>query len=374
MPVRVIHVEAIPLGATLRQPFKFGNVVRTRSTNVLVKVTADDGHVGWGEACPVPQLTGETAASVVEAIRDRVEPALLHADPRSWRTLSTKLSEVLYGYPFTRAAVETALLDLTGRSLGLPVWAVLGGRYRSAVRVHGSVGWDEDPGTVADNARRQAEDFATLKLYAGRGDLKSDLDMLAKAREAVGDDIDFIVDVNGQWSRSQAVAASERLRELGVTILEQPLHADDLHGMRDLTRFYGERFGIAIAVDEGVRTPHDAFVSAREGSATAVTLGISKTAGPVAALDIARFVTGEGLSVLIGSVVELDVATVCGLHLAACVPQLPYASYLMGPQKYATRITDSMRVRDGHIQVPDGPGLGIDIDVDAVDAMRVTTS
>jgi muconate cycloisomerase len=105
---------------------------RTRSANVLVKVTADDGHVGWGPACPVPQLTGETATSVVEALRERVEPVLVSADPRSWRTLSTRLGRVLYGYPFTRAAVETAPLDLTGRSLGLPVRAVLGGRYRTS--------------------------------------------------------------------------------------------------------------------------------------------------------------------------------------------------------------------------------------------------
>lgn len=370
--MKVIDIQAMALGATLRQPFKFGNVVRTRSANVLVKVTADDGNVGWGEACPVPQLTGETAASIIEVLRERVEPALIGADPRSWRTLSTRLGRVLYGYSFTRAAVETALLDLTGRSLGLPVWAVLGGRYRTSVRVHGSVGWDEDPGVVADSARRQAAEFATLKLYAGRGELNRDLDMLATARAAVGDGIDFIVDINGQWSRSQATAAGGRLRELGVTIVEQPIHADDVAGMRDLTRFYNERFGIAVAVDEGVRTLHDAVVHAREGSASAVTLGISKTAGPVAALDIARFVAGEGLAVLVGSVVELDVATACGLQLAACVPELPYPSYLMGPQKYATRITDSLPLRDGHLQVPDGPGLGIEIDLDAVDAMRVT--
>jgi muconate cycloisomerase len=370
--VKVVEVEAIPLRAALRQPFKFGNVVRTRSANVLVRVTTDDGHVGWGEACPVPQLTGETAGSVAEAVRDRVAPRLLGADPRSWRTLASTLSGALYGYPFTRAAVETALLDVTGRSLGLPIWAVLGGRYRSTVRVHGSIGWDEDATVVAENAHRQAGQFRTLKLYAGRGELSRDLDMLGAARAAVGDGVDFIVDVNGQWSRAQALAAGARLHQLGVSIVEQPLPPDDLTGMRDVTRFYGESFGIAVAADEGIRTPHDAFVHATASSAAVVTLGIAKTAGPVAALDIARFASGEGLSVLVGSVVELGVATMCGLHLAACVPTLPYASYLMGPQKYATQVTDGgLEVRDGHLRVPDGPGLGIEVDLDAVERLRV---
>lgn len=370
--MRIDDIEAIALRATLRQPFKFGNVIRTQSANVLVKVTTDAGHVGWGEACPVPQLTGETASSVVAAVRDRVAPRLCGADPRSWRTLSSALRGSLYGYPFTQAAVETALLDVTGKALGLPIWAVLGGRYRSTVPVHGSIGWDEDAVVVAENARRQADQFRTLKLYAGRGELKRDLDMLGAARDAVGEGIDFIVDVNGQWSRSQALQAGARLRELGVSIVEQPLRPDDLGGMRDLTRFYGERFGIAVAADEGVRTAHDAYVHARTNSANVVTLSIAKTAGLAAALDIARLATEVGLSVLVGSVVELGVATMCGLHLAACVPDLPYPSYLMGPQKYTTQVTSGgLDVLDGQLDVPDGPGLGIDVDLDAVARMRV---
>ena len=96
--------------------------------------------------------------------------------------------------------METALLDLLGRALGVPVHTLLGGTYRDRTEAHGSVGWDEDTGKIVAVATQQAQTYRWLKLYAGRGELAADLDRLHAVRDAVGPDIKLFVDINTMWT------------------------------------------------------------------------------------------------------------------------------------------------------------------------------
>jgi L-alanine-DL-glutamate epimerase-like enolase superfamily enzyme len=180
--VKIVRVEAVPLDARLKTRFRFGNVVRTKSANVLVRVVGEDGVVGYGEACPVPQLTAETQESVVALVERRIVPELVGRDARQWRPLLGRIARRLFQASFTRAAVDMALLDLAGKSLGVSVHEMLGGRHRDAIEVHGSVGWDGDAEKVADAAEQQALEFRWLKLYAGTGTLEEDLERIAAAR------------------------------------------------------------------------------------------------------------------------------------------------------------------------------------------------
>lgn len=366
--MKITEVDAVPLDARLSVPFRFGHVVRTQSANVLVRVGTDDGTVGWGEACPVPQLSAETQASVCSAITDRVAPALRGADPLERGPLLRGLAPRLVAHPFTTAALGTALLDLAGRVLGVPVSTLLGGRYRDSVEVHGSVGWDEDPSVVAATAVRQAERFGMLKLYAGRGTPDGDLARIEAARDAVGaTGHPFLVDVNGLWTPLQTIKAAPRLRDAGVVVVEQPVRPGDEAGMAEATRYLGEVHGIDVAVDEGVRSPRDIIPVAARRAARVVNVGLSKLGGPDAVTEAAAVADAAGLGVMLGSVVELGIATAAGLQVAAALPHLAYPSYLMGPLKYARQITGAPpEPVDGRIAVPSGPGLGVDIDETAV--------
>src|SRR3954467_12320779 len=370
MPVRIARVEAVPLDARLKTPFRFGNVVRTTSTNVLVRIVDEDGRVGYGEACPVPQLTAETQESVVALIEQRVAPELVGEDALQWRPLLGRVAKRLFQASFTQAAVDMALLDLAGKALGVPVYELLGGRHRDAVEVHGSVGWDADPERVADTAEQQTPDFRWLKLYAGTGTLKEDLERIAAVRRRVGDGHPFLLDVNGLWTPLQAIAAAPVLRELGVAAVEQPVAAGDDAGQGRVAAAYAEQHGIGVIADERVRSAADAHTVAVRGAAQCVNVGVSKLGGIVAALDAATTARSAFLATSVGSVVELGVATAAGLQLAAALPDVAYPSYLVGSRKYLRQITAApLQVVDSALVIDTAPGLGVEVDEEAVASM-----
>ncbi|MET8182485.1 enolase C-terminal domain-like protein [Streptomyces sp. NPDC005336] len=357
--MKIRSVEAIPVAASFKQTFRFGTTDRTTSPNVVVIIRTDEGPCGYGEACPVPAFTSETQKSIVELVEERVAPVLVGRNPEHRLPLLRDLARVLKSAPFTTAAVDTALLDLLGRALNVPVHTLLGGTFRDRTEVHGSVGWDEDPGRMVDVAREQSETYRWLKLYAGRGELDADLDRLQAVRDAVGPAIKLFVDINAMWTPSDLTRVLPRLDEIGLSLLEQPLPPAAAAYQRELVG----SLRVDIAADEAVRIVSDAATVVREGSATVINLGHSKLGGPTAALQTAQIAHASGVGLMVGSVIEMGIATAMGLHLAAALPELAYPSYLLGPLKYHQQLTDQqVEVIDGHIAIPEGPGLGFTVD------------
>jgi muconate cycloisomerase len=356
--VHIESVEAIPLGVSFRTTFRFGNTDRTTSPNVVVVIRTDEGHIGYGEACPVPAFTSETQRSIVELVEQRVAPLLVGKNPANRIPLLRDLGRALTAAPFTTSAVDTALLDLLGRALGVPAYTLLGGAFRDSVEVHGSVGWDEDPGKMVDTSLQQRDTYRWLKLYAGRDELDADLDRLQAVRDAVGPDARLFVDVNGLWTPSDLIRALPRLAEMGISVLEQPLPPAASAFQRQLVA----ELRVSIVADEAVRTVTDAARVVRDQSATAINVGHSKLGGPTAALQAAQIAVAGGVDLMVGSVIEMGIATAMGLHIAAVLPQLSYPSYLIGPLKYREQITEEqIEVVDGHVAVPQGPGLGVTV-------------
>lgn len=376
--MKIQSVEAIPLLARLSQPFQFARIVRTVSSNVVVRMETECGLVGWGEACPVPQLTAETQRSIVEVITERIAPALVGQDPTRRGPLSAEIAATSHRIKFAMAAVDTALLDLTGKIAGLPVAELLGGRFRDFVEVHGSVGWEEDPRDVADNAARSAQRFRWLKFYAGRDTVDKDLQRIEAARDMVGDGHPFLVDVNGLWSVTDVARAAPRLRGAGVHLVEQPVTPQDHAGNATACRILTHEHGIDVAADESVRCSQDVVAVAQASAASVINIGLSKLGGLTPALDAARTARAFGLQVMVGGVVELGLANAAGLHLAALMPEVAAPAYLMGPLKYDRQITAPMiEPVDSTLAVPSAAGLGIEVDETAIkelDARRMQST
>jgi enolase-like protein len=134
------------------------------------------------------------------------------------------------------------------------------------------------------------------------------------------------------------------------------------------------RLAIDVAADESVRSVADAASIVRAHTATVINVELSKLGGPTAALQAAQVAAAGGVGVMVGSVIEMGIATAMGLHLAAALPHLAYPSYLMSPLKYREQITaEQITVADAHVAVPTEPGLGIDVDEDALGHLDART-
>ena len=162
--------------------------------------------------------------------------------------------------------------------------------------------------------------------------------------------------------------------ELGVAAVEQPVTAGDDDGQARVAAAYAEQHQIAVIADERVRAPADVHRVAVTAAARCVNVGVSKMGGIVAASDAAATARSAFLEVSVGSVVELGVATAAGLQLAAALPQLSYPSYLIGSRKYERQITwPPLEVDDSALAVGTAPGLGVEVDEEAVAAMDLRT-
>lgn len=361
--MRITSVRAVHPGIGFSSTFSFGSIDRREPFNVLVAIETDSGLTGVGEACPVPAFTAETPQSVAAALDGPVAQALLGEDPRTVRRLLRRVRTAVDG-PFTRTAVDLALWDLLGQSVGAPVYELLGGAYRDSVPQHGSVGMGPADEMVATARRQVAQGYGMLKLYAGREALDDDLARIRAVHDAVGPRVSLLLDVNGRWDQRQCTRALPRLADAGVTILEQPLPAKDLAGMAAVTAL-ADQFSIEVMADEAVFSPRDVATVARHRAAHVINLGLSKLGGLLGAYECALVAEASGLRVAVGSVLELGVASVAGLHLSAALPELAAPSYLIGPLKYTGQVTDPPLVVDGgSIAVPSGPGLGVRVTLD----------
>jgi L-alanine-DL-glutamate epimerase-like enolase superfamily enzyme len=146
-------------------------------------------------------------------------------------------------------------------------------------------------------------------------------------------------------------------------------------GAAEVTRVLSERHRIQVAADEGVLGPEDVLRTFRDRTAHMVNVGMTKLGGPAAAYGAAMVAAACRLPVLLGSVVELGIATAAGLQLAAALPSLPAPAYLGGPAKYARQVTTTLAPDDrGFMRIPAGPGLGIEVDEDGVRELDLRSS
>lgn len=360
--MKIVDVQAVPVEVGFARTFSFGSIDRQKPFNVLLRLTTDSGHSGYGEACPVPAFTTETQASVVDLLNGSIRELLLGQDPRRHAQLLRLLTATVPKAPFARAAVDVALWDVNGQALDASVSQLLGGRFRDTVRQHGSVGMGPAEAMAETAGDQVSQGFTTLKLYAGRESPAEDVRRIRAVRSAVGADVDFLLDVNGRWDRETALRVLPELADLGIVLLEQPVPAADLRSMAALTAACAGT-SIRIMADESVFGAADVVRIAHMEAAHVINLGLSKLGGLTSARDCAIVASAAGLHVAVGSVLELGVASVAGLHLAASLPELSVPSYLIGPLKYERQVTrPELALQDAEITVPDGAGLGLTAD------------
>ncbi len=335
-----------------------------RGHYVLVRVADDAGRVGLGEASVTSVWSGETQAGAVALIQEVLAPLVVGADPFDTEWVSRRMDRASFGNSFAKAALEMALLDLQGRTLGVPVYKLLGGKDASAggVRLKFVVGAVE-PDVAAGRARRVVErGWKAIKVKVGRHEHpRVDVDRLTAVRDAIGPDVWLSVDANGGYTVEQAVWAAPRFARLNVALFEQPTRRGDHRAMAEVRR----RSDVLVMADESVFTAQDALEVIRHDAADVLSLYPGKHGGIRATQQIAKLAEAAGVPCTIGSNLEREVATAAMVHVTVCTANLQCERFpgdLIGPLYYDRPLTrEPLRYEADRVWPPEAPGLGVNV-------------
>lgn len=363
------HTRVLSKGAV-----SAGEASRDAVHPVLVRLTSSDGVTGYGRVRPPTPWLGETTSSIVSAIRHFYGPLLLGANASERAANARLLDQALPGNTVALAAVDMAVSDLLGKTYGIPVYELLGGR-RQPIPMDWSVSLNPAEVMIAECVRA-VRDYGVgmLCLKAGaKGRWRDDVTTFRTVREAVGPDIEIGLDPNEGYDVATAIQVVDELKDTGVAYLEQPLPRRDVQGLKALRGAVATR----ILVDEGAVSLPQAAAVIGEGACDGLVLKVWKSGGFADALTMAALADTAGLQTTVGGVSHGSVleAAACAHLYASAAPSPLAAEFILGLNVLDTdpisELPDDFRPDRGKVLPPDGPGLGVGVDMAEVEARKL---
>ena len=311
--MKIVKVELGEVQIPLATPFK--TALRTVETinDIVVRITADDGREGYGEAPATAVITGDTKGSIVTAIRDFIAPAITGMDIEDMDGIMRSIHKCIVKNTSAKAAIDMAVYDLYAKNLNKPLYKVLGGN-ENTIETDITVSVNEVDEMVEDSLRGVEQGFRILKVKVGKEGLK-DVERIAAVRRAVGKDIVIRVDANQGWQPKDAVRIIRAMEDKGLDIdlVEQPVDAYNFEGMKYVT----SNVFTPILADESVFSPQDAIRIIQEGAADLINIKLMKTGGIYEALKICGIAESFGVECMTGCMLESKLAVSAASHLAA---------------------------------------------------------
>jgi len=360
--VKVARLETVPVSVPYTHREVSSQVARDGVSDVLVKVTTDDGLVGWGEAC-----CGADTASVDAAVQ-AMAPFVLGHDP--WNREALRRDAFTHGLwqfragtgNFAWAGIDMALWDVCGRACGEPLWRLLGGLLEPDPTYFYYLARGSRESLSEQVADGRDKGFDVYYLKVGLDDAE-DLAMVAAAREALGDGPRLRVDANGSWTMPQAVRMLGALEEHGIDFVEQPVRDHPIEHLAELRA----RTTIALCANEGLWSESDAYARIRARQADVYCFS-PYWVGSIGAFHRLAWVAGhEGLLVCKHTHGELGIAAAAAHHVVLTLPNgvdgHQQTAHLMEHDVLTEPLPIATGPRWGTI---DRPGLGVEIDEDAV--------
>lgn len=376
--MEVTAVRAHPLAYPLGDGNAYGSARGTveRRVTTLVEVETADGTVGWGEAFGPPR----TMATLIDEL---LADLVVGMDPYAVESLTERAYTGLYHFGasgLVQAAIsgiDVALWDVLGRAAGEPVYRLLGGPTRTTVTPYASTMYvterERDPAEPI--AAAVEEGFTAAKIKIGRS-IDEDVERTRVAREELGEDAFLMVDVNGNYRPDQAIRLADALAPYDVTWLEEPVPPEDVAGYRTVR----SAVDVPIAGGEAVYGRFDFETLLDERAVDVVQPDVCKCGG----LSEARLIAGMATTANVAVSAHCwtgAVGLAATLQYAATLPRYPHLTNEPEPHFFEVDRADNALREDiveepldpagGTLSVPDDPGLGVEVDRDALERYRV---
>ena len=343
---------------------KLSSLSVTAQSYVIVEVKLANGVTGIGEAATLggPRWSEESVESIKANIDTYLAPAIAGLPADRFELIGIQLDAAAKRNTAAKSAIETALMDAVGKTLGIPAALLLGGVVRDRVPVLWTLA-SGDPLQEADEAERKidARLHNTFKVKIGAQSPETDLARLRHLRKALEGRATLIVDANQAWDETTALRCLPVLAELGITLVEQPVPAWDLDGLARLRR----RSTVPLMADECVFSAHDMLAVAQRGAADVVSLKLVKHGGLLNTRKVAAVAEAAGIGLYGGCLLESSVGAAAHLQAFAGLRSLAWGCEHFGPQILTDDlVTEPLRFEDFHIHLPAGPGIGVTLDQD----------
>ena len=373
MKVCITSIETFPVNYPVAGRFKFFENAAGRPAgrpSVLVKITADDGTVGWGESVPTNRWSYETVESVLTSIRHYLTPELMGRDPFDTEELHAAMNRAIApsfstGQPLCKAGIDLALFDLTGKLLKQSAAE----RWNRCDCDSVTLSWTLNPralneveGLVAQAHARGWRHF-NIKIAP---DPKFDLELLRLVKR-LAPDAELWVDANGGYTEADALTVAPKLADLGVSFFEQPVAANRLGSFAKLK----QHGALPIIMDEGVVSVVELEEFHHLKLLDGVAIKVARVGGLAEARRQVKFLEDNGLILLGSGLTDPDVSLSASLALFA-THGLRHAAALNGPQFLtASVIRHPFAPVGGRLPAPAGHGLGIEVDEARIAALHL---
>ena len=367
--MKITDVRCVPVLCPRKRAF--GGVTTTAlgsaaySDYTIVFVETDAGLVGLGEVDSVFKRRGSLLHhDLVTAL----VPAVVGEDPFRISWIVQKMDRVLDGVEEAKAGIEMALWDIVGKALDTPVYNLLGGRVRDRIPLSYSIPFGP-PEDMAELARERVEwGHRTIKVKVGSEDSARDIAAVKAIRKAIGPDVKLRVDGNMGWQTAkQAIQVIRAMEEQDLELVEQPLAAYDLDGMAEVRR----AIGVPLMADESIRNPRSAMQVIRREAADIANVYVTEAGGLSNASRIFAMCEAAGMPCMIGSMPEFGIGTAAQIHLGVAMTNPGPDSDTCGVLYHQEDLlTTPLRIENGFSYPPEGPGLGVEIDVKILESWR----
>jgi L-Ala-D/L-Glu epimerase len=362
--IKIVKVEYFTIERYFIRDIVHGLAKNYKTGNLIIRLTDEKGRVGYGEGVPRFYVTGETFEGALKQINQSVPDMVCNRtfSPNNVLPFSREIinNDFAVQFPSVACALEIALLDLSGKALGVPCSSLLDqtGDYQATTLIYSAIiPIIKDPNEIETVLKLvQNLKFRQVKLKLG---FEGDMTFLEKVRIELGESCDIRVDVNGAWTPEQTLDNLPRLVRFGVSCLEEPIKGGDLLTLAEIR----EKSGIPLMADESVCSLEDAARLINNNAVDALNLKLSKLGGASRCLEIAQLARSHGVSVQLGCQVgELGILSAAGRHIASVIPGLMHLEGCLTRFFVRDVIREDLSPGPGGFSEPlNSPGLGITI-------------
>lgn len=327
--------------------------------SVIVEITAD-GVAGWGEMAPLGTFYSAAFAAGAEAGVCEIAPHLLGHDPRALTRMNRLMDTVFKGHPYVKSAIDMALNDLAARAAGIPLVTMLGGQDGETAELYKVVTHGVPVEMARNAAKYVSEGYRRLQVKVG-GDVAGDIDRVSAVADAVPRGTVIFCDANAGWTPFQARQFADQTRAIDY-VFEQPCVTidDNLSVRRSSDK--------PMVLDESVQSLEDLLDIHRKGAADGVTLKISRLGGVSRTRQLRDLAVDLGLMVTVEDTggAEIDTAAMAHLSLSTPAERRLHAIAFHEWVTVRTARNKPQVIGGARMGIPEGNGLGIDVDPDLI--------